>query len=91
MLPIFRARSCLLPWCEPSLEPSQLTACLSAAGIARGTAAGVVGWVLRHRRMLVIAYAIALHCLVYYLLLSRGSCAQVRFVCSTHREEGCAR
>ena len=40
--------------------------------------AGVIGWVLRHRRLLVTAYAVALHCLVYYLLLSRGSCTQAR-------------
>ena len=61
-----------------NLQSWHFIACCSAAGIARGTAASVVGWVLRRRRMLVIAYAVALHCLVYYLLLSRGSCAQVR-------------
>ncbi len=40
--------------------------------------AGLVGWVLRHRRLLVTAYAVALHCLVYYLLLYSGSCPQAR-------------
>jgi len=48
------------------------------AGGARGTVAGLVGWVLRHRRLLVTAYAVALHCLVYYLLLYSGSCPQAR-------------
>ncbi len=48
------------------------------AGGARGTMAGLVGWVLRHRRLLVTAYAVALHCLVYYLLLYSGSCPQAR-------------
>ena len=64
-----------------SCQHCHVTVCWMAAGGARGTAAGVVGWVLRHRRMLVIAYAVALHCLVYYLLLSRGSCSQVRALC----------
>ncbi len=34
----------------------------------RGTLPGVVGWVLRHRRVLVIAYLVLLHGLVYFAL-----------------------
>ncbi len=39
----------------------------------RGRLAGVVGWVLRHRRHLVFAYLVAVHLLIYYLL-SREAC-----------------
>ena len=35
---------------------------------------GIVGWVLRHRKWLVIGYAVFLHLLVYYLSLSHATC-----------------
>jgi hypothetical protein len=43
---------------------------------ALGSLPGVIGWFLRHRKWLVIAYAVCLHLLVYYLALSNATCSR---------------
>lgn len=43
---------------------------------ALGSLPGVVGWILRHRKWLIIGYAVFLHLLVYYLSLSYATCSR---------------
>ncbi|KAK9798136.1 hypothetical protein WJX73_005821 [Symbiochloris irregularis] len=43
-----------------------------AASPGRGTVAGVLGWVLRHRKPLLMAYLAFTHILIYHLIWSGG-------------------
>lgn len=44
----------------------------TVVGAGKGTLAGIVGWVLRHRKGLLVAYFALLHILIYQLVYSSG-------------------
>jgi len=48
----------------------------------KGTVAGIVGWVLAHRRVLIAAYLVLLHGLVYFALTHGVFSAKEAPVCS---------
>ena len=45
---------------------------LADCAAGRGTFAGIIGWVLRHRKAMVIAYFALLHILIYQLVYFSG-------------------
>ncbi len=51
----------------------------------KGTVAGIVGWVLAHRRVLIAAYLVLLHGLVYFALTHGVFSAKEAPVCSPAR------
>ena len=68
------------PLANPSAQylwpgPTHQCAACGCAGLL-GSLPGAVGWVLRHRKWLVIGYAVLLHLLVYSLALSYASCTK---------------
>ena len=48
----------------------------------KGTVAGIVGWVLAHRRVLIVAYLVLLHGLVYFALTHGIFSAKAAAECS---------
>ena len=51
----------------------------------KGTVAGIIGWVLAHRRVLIVAYLVLLHGLVYFALTHGVFSAKEAPVCSPVR------
>ena len=54
----------------------------------RGTLAGIIGWVLRHRKALLVSYLALTHILIYHLIWSSGCASSAPALVPAVKSEG---